>query len=60
MKSPILDFIARWENKGYEKGETQQFWIDLLATLFNVEKAEQWFTFEQHVPSVGFIDARIP
>ena len=60
MKSPLLDFIARWQDKGYEKGETQQFWIDLLATLFNVEKPEQWFTFEQHVPSVGFIDARIP
>ena len=60
MKSPVSSFIARWQDKGYEKGETQQFWIDLLATLFNVEKAEQWFTFEQHVPSVGFIDARIP
>ena len=60
MKNPVLDFIARWQDKGYEKGETQQFWIDLLATLFNVEKPEQWFTFEQHVPSVGFIDARIP
>ena len=28
-------FAERWTNKGYEKGEGQKFWIDLLVQLWN-------------------------
>ncbi len=63
MKQPttsIEKFIARWSERGYEKGETQQFWIELLTEVLGVANASSWLTFEQHVPHIGFIDARIP
>ena len=25
-------FSEDWKNKGYEKGESQKFWLDLLCT----------------------------
>ncbi|MBR4553928.1 MAG: hypothetical protein IKO20_09480 [Bacteroidaceae bacterium] len=53
-------FIARWSERGYEKGETQQFWIELLTDVLGIADASSWLTFEQHVPNIGFIDARIP
>jgi len=27
------EFIAHWTDKGYEKGESQKFWLELLALL---------------------------
>ena len=27
----------RWEGKGYEKGQSQQFWMDLLTSVYGVE-----------------------
>ena len=29
-KNALKDFARRWQGKGYEKGETQQFWLQLL------------------------------
>lgn len=63
MKQPpstLSKFIARWSERGYEKGETQQFWIELLTDVLSIADASSWLTFEQHVPNIGFIDARIP
>ncbi|MBR6925945.1 MAG: methylase, partial [Bacteroidaceae bacterium] len=63
MKQPpstLSKFIARWSERGYEKGETQQFWIELLTDVLGIADASSWLTFEQHVPNIGFIDARIP
>ena len=34
-------FIENWIGHGYEKGETQKFWIDLLTTVFGVENIAQ-------------------
>ena len=31
------EFAGRWQGKGYEKGESQLFWADLLTTVFGVE-----------------------
>lgn len=35
------DFAAFWRGKGYEKGQMQPFWLDLLRVL-GVEKPESF------------------
>ncbi len=56
------EFAAEWLGRGYEKGETQKFWIQLLRQVFGVDDAERRIVFEEHVTqgAQGFIDARIP
>ncbi len=56
-KKKMADFAARWQGKGYEKGETQQFWLQLLKAL-DYSHADD-VIFEHHLPSGGFIDVWI-
>lgn len=37
QKKAAKEFAARWEGKGYEKGESQLFWIDLLTNVLGVD-----------------------
>ena len=37
-------FAAYWEDKGYEKGESQKFWLSLLRDVFGVEEPENCTT----------------
>ena len=63
MAAAAAEFAARWKGRGYEKGESQPFWIDLLSNVFGIETPTDGFiTFEDHrmVDSSNFIDARIP
>lgn len=61
-------FVKTWSGKGYEKGETQAFWLSLLKEVFGVENPEERLIFEKPVykrdggPArrLGFIDAWIP
>lgn len=55
-------FVKDWIDKGYEKGESQKFWIQLLREVLGVENPEQFISFEDHVhlDHTSFIDARIP
>ena len=55
-------FAARWQGKGYEKGDSQIFWTTLLAEVFGVEHVDEWLHFEQQVrlDHTSFIDAYIP
>ena len=56
-------FAERWKDRGYERGESQPFWIDLLSNVYGVETPSDGFiTFEEHrmVDSSNFIDGRIP
>ena len=32
-KKALRAFAERWRGQGYEKGETQQFWLQLLRAL---------------------------
>ena len=62
-RKKIKDFIERWTGKGYEKGESQKFWIDLLETIFEIKNASNFIDFEDTVhidKATGFIDAFIP
>ena len=55
-------FSEYWANKGYEKGESQPFWLSLLRDVFGVEHPEQYITFEDqvHLDHTSFIDGMIP
>jgi hypothetical protein len=62
-RKKIKEFIERWTGKGYEKGESQKYWIDLLETLFDIKNASEFISFEDTVhidKATGFIDAFIP
>lgn len=57
------EFADRWKDRGYERGESQPFWIDLLTNVFGIETPSNGFiTFEDHhkVDASNFIDGRIP
>ena len=36
QRKAAKDFAARWNGKGYEKGESQLFWTTLLTDVFGV------------------------
>lgn len=40
MRTAAKDFAAYWKDKGYEKGESQAFWLSLLRDVFGVEHPE--------------------
>lgn len=55
-------FAEQWKDKGYEKGESQAFWLQLLSDVFGIENASQFIRFEDTVhidKTTGFIDAFI-
>lgn len=56
----IKNFIKVWTGKGYEKGQSQPFWIQLLRCL-GVENSEQYISFEDqvHLDHTSFIDGFI-
>ena len=62
QRSEIKNFIEYWKDKGYEKGESQKFWIQLLRDVLGIEHAEQFISFEDKVflDHTSFIDAYIP
>lgn len=55
-------FSAYWKDKGYEKGESQPFWLSLLRDVYGVEHPEQFIQFEEqvHLDHTSFIDGTIP
>jgi len=55
-------FAADWKGKGYEKGQSQPFWLSLLRDVYGVEHPEQFILFEEqvHLDHTSFIDAAIP
>ena len=58
------EFAKRWQGKGYEKGESQLFWADLLTNVYGVEDLPSFIRYEEQVHSMvdstNFIDAHIP
>ena len=61
--SAAAEFAERWKGRGYERGESQPFWIDLLSNVYGIETPSDGFiTFEDHrmVDASNFIDGRIP
>ena len=54
-------FAEHWKDKGYEKGESQVFWLSLLRDILGVEKPEEVIKFEEQVKvdHTNFIDGHI-
>ena len=65
QKQAARQFVKEWTGKGYEKGETQRFWIDLLHTVFGIDNPTKMMEFELPVKTItkekgsDFIDAYI-
>ena len=62
QKKAAKEFAEYWKGKGYEKGQSQKFWIDLLQNVYGVENATHFISFEDQVhidKSTGFIDGYI-
>lgn len=55
-------FAEYWKDRGYEKGESQPFWLSLLRDVLGVEAPEKFITFEEQVrlDHTSFIDGFIP
>ena len=57
-------FAERWKGRGYERGESQLFWADLLTNVYGVENLPDFIRYEERVSSMvdstNFIDGHIP
>lgn len=55
-------FARRWKGRGYEKGDSQLFWTELLTEVFGVENPSQFIRYEEQVKvdKTNFIDGHIP
>ena len=62
QRAAAKHFAEYWKGKGYEKGESQKFWLSLLGDVFGVEHAAEYITFEDqvHLDHTSFIDGYIP
>lgn len=49
QKAAAKKFAETWKNRGYEKGETHSFWIELLQTVYGVENPTHFIFFEEQV-----------
>jgi hypothetical protein len=61
QKKQAKDFSKRWKNKGYEKGESQKFWIDLLHNVMGIDNPTQYIDYERQImlDHTSFIDGYI-
>ena len=63
IAAAAAEFAIRWKGRGYERGESQPFWIDLLSNVFGIETPTDGFIrFEEHhkVDESNYVDGRIP
>ncbi len=54
-------FAEEWKGRGYEKGQTQPFWLALLHRVYGIENPERYIRFEAQVKidTTSFIDGYI-
>ena len=62
QRAAAKHFAEYWAGKGYEKGQSQAFWLSLLADVFGVEHPAEYISFEDqvHLDHTSFIDGFIP
>ena len=55
------EFAKRWEGRGYEKGDSQVFWMELLTEVFGVTNISGFIRYEEQVKvdKTNFIDGHI-
>lgn len=61
QRKAAKEFAAYWQGKGFEKGQSQPFWLSLLNKVYGVENPEQFISFENqvHLDHTSFIDGYI-
>ena len=54
-------FAKRWEDRGYEKGDSQVFWTELLTEVYGIENPSTFIRYEEQVKvdKTNFIDGYI-
>lgn len=62
QKKAAKAFAEKWQGRGYEKGETQLFWVELLQTIYGVENPASYMECEVQVQleNTSFIDIYLP
>lgn len=62
MAAAATAFAARWKGRGYEKGDSQLFWTELLTEVFGIENPSTFIRYEEQVKidKTNFIDGHIP
>ena len=62
IAAAAAEFAKRWKGKGYEKGESQLFWTELLTEVFGIENPSSFIRYEEQVKvdNTNFIDGHIP
>ncbi len=66
QRQAVKEFVRDWNGKGYEKGETARFWMDLLGRVLGITNPSQFIQFEIPVKTIlkekgsDFIDGYIP
>ena len=61
QRNAAREFAEKWAKRGYEKGESQPFWMQLLSEVYGVEHVADFIKFEDqvHLDHTAFIDGRI-
>ena len=62
QRAAAKHFAEVWNGTGYEKGDSQKFWLQLLEEVYGVEHPAQFIEFEEQVllDNTSFIDGFIP
>ena len=62
QKKAAALFSEKWKGLGYEKGDTQKFWLELLQKVLGVEDPFSIVEFEDKVmvDSANFMDVYLP
>lgn len=61
QQTAAKQFVQEWQGRGYEKGESQPFWLALLRDVYCVQQPERFISFENQVKlnNTSFIDGYI-
>ena len=61
QSSAAKQFAADWAGKGYEKGQSQVFWLSLLQRVYGISEPDKFITFEDQImlDHTSFIDGFI-
>lgn len=54
------EFAKKWDGRGYEKGDTHSFWLELLRDVVGMEDVTTNVRFERSTAERGYIDVVIP
>lgn len=62
QRAAAKQFVKDWAGRGYEKGDSQPFWLALLNRVYGIENPDQFISFEDQImlDHTSFIDGTIP